>query len=66
LPGASLVTLNDPVISGTGIANYSFSPGASFIFEDVTTYWLVVSGTNARGVFDWTANSTGIAPTGDV
>jgi hypothetical protein len=63
-PAAPLITLSDPTISGIGIANYSFAPMSSFVLQASTSYWLVVSGTDAAGAFDWKASSPGVTPTG--
>mgnify|MGYP003572055765 FL=1 len=64
LPGAPLITLDNPAFAPSGIANYEFTPPASFTLMANTTYWLVAYGPVGVDRYDWKASSPGVIPTG--
>jgi hypothetical protein len=64
LPGAPLITLNNPAFAASGIANYDFTPGGTFTLQADTTYWIVAYGQAGADQYDWKASSPGVVPTG--
>ncbi len=64
LPGASLVTLVNPVFAASGIANYDFTPPGAFTLSANTTYWIVAYGQAGADRYDWKASSPAVIPTG--
>lgn len=64
VPGAPLITLDNPVFNPSGIANYDFTPGVTFTLEADTAYWLVASGAAGGTAYDWMASIPAQTPTG--
>ncbi len=63
VPGAELLTLDNPATINIGTDNYEFTPPSPFTLQANTTYWLVVYNTGATSL-SWRANSPAIIPTG--
>ena len=63
LPVNSLVTLDNPPITTTGIQSLTFTPPGPFVLADGVKYWIVVYNVGAVSM-DWKASSPVQTPTG--
>src|ERR1700679_534048 len=63
-PDGVLLTLENPVLFGSGIQVYTFVPGSSFVLEANTTYWLTASSTSTVASH-WEDSIGDVIPVGD-
>jgi hypothetical protein len=64
LPGTQVAMLSSPASATDDIADFEFTPSATFVLAASTKYWLVVDAT--AGEYDWRGNSPSATPTSQV
>lgn len=62
-PGSRLVTLDNPVITATGIANYSFTAPSPVALTTSSSYWIVARDLGSATASRWMASSPAVTPT---